>query len=308
MIALGGHAILPSGTAGTIDEQVAVTSLAMARIADLLAAGRRVTMTHGNGPIVGNILVRNEAVKDRIPAMPLDVCGADSQGGIGYMIQQTLRNVLGERGIQREVVTLVTQVVVDPGDPAFGNPVKPIGPHYPRDEAMRLQKDRGWQMVEDRDLGFRRVVASPRPVAIVELPVISQLVQADTIVITAGGGGIPVTCRDGRYAGCEAVIDKDMASALLAHELGAERLIIVTDVDAVYENFGTPRARALADTDVTEIKRLDADGQFPAGSMKAKLRAAVEFVEGGKDRKVIICGPRDIAEAAEGHRGTTIHL
>ncbi len=305
VIALGGNAILPAGKAGTIAEQVAITKIAMAEIGGLVGAGRQIVITHGNGPIVGNIVVRNEAMKNTIPPMPLDVCGADSQGGIGYMIQQTLRNVLSERGRRDEVVSVVTQVVVDENDPAFEESVKPIGPFYSKEESATLTKERGWRFIPDSRRRYRRVVPSPYPIEIVEIEVIKNLVRQRTIVVAVGGGGIPVVLRNGRYEGVEAVVDKDLASSLLARELGAERLIIITDVDAVYVDFGQPTARPLRVVTLDEIRTYQREGQFPAGSMGSKIQATIEFLESGGE-SVIIAQPGDLLEAVRGHRGTTV--
>jgi len=305
VIALGGNAILPAGKAGTITEQVAITQTVMTEIAGLVSSGRQVVLTHGNGPIVGNIVIRNEAMKATIPPMPLDVCGADSQGGIGYMIQQTLRNVLREKGRDNEVVSLITQVRVDESDPAFKNPVKPIGPFYSKEEASRLTRERGWKIVADARRGYRRVVPSPYPIEIVEIEVVKNLVRHGTVVITVGGGGIPVVFKDGRYEGVEAVIDKDLASSLLARKLGAERLIIITNIDAVYVDFGKPAARALPAVTLDEVKTLFRQGQFPPGSMGSKVQAAIEFLESG-GRSVLIAQPGDLLDAVEGRKGTTI--
>ena len=198
VVALGGNAILPSDCAGTIQEQLSVTRSAMEHIVGLLDRGRQVVITHGNGPIVGNIVIRNEAAKDIIPPMPLDVCGADSQGGIGYMIQQTLRNELDKHGFDRDVVCVITQVVVSDDDPAFDNPVKPIGPFYEKEDVGRLETERGWQVVQDGNRGYRRIVPSPYPLHIVEANVIRRLVAEGTVVIAAGGGGVPVVRSAGR--------------------------------------------------------------------------------------------------------------
>jgi carbamate kinase len=304
VIALGGNAILPAGKTGTIVEQVAITRTAMEEIEEMVAAGRRVVLTHGNGPIVGNIVVRNEAMKSSIPPMPLDVCGADSQGGIGYMIQQTLRNVLRDRGREAEVVSVVTQVLVDENDPAFEDPVKPIGPYYKKDRAAALAAARGWKVALS-PRGYRRVVPSPYPREIVEIEVVKRLVETGVIVVTVGGGGIPVVLNEGRYRGVEAVIDKDLASSLLARKLGAERLIIITSVDAVYTDFGKPGAARLASATLVEMEALLAQGQFPPGSMGSKIQAAIEFLSGG-GRSVIITQPGDLFDALEGRKGTTI--
>lgn len=305
VVALGGNAILPADGAGTIKEQIAVTRSAVTHIVRLLEAGREVVLTHGNGPIVGNIVIRNEAVRSRIAPMPLDVCGADSQGGIGYMIQQTLRNALAEGSVRKEIVALVTQVVVDPEDPAFRNPSKPIGPYYSGAEARRLERERGWVTKSTMNRGYRRVVASPRPIEVVELKVIRSLVDLGVIVVTVGGGGIPVIRRGDSLCGIEAVVDKDLASSLLASELGAERMIILTDVDAVYKNFGTDSATLLRSVCVSEVRVWLNAGEFPEGSMGTKLQAAVEFVESGGSCAVI-CRPDDLTEAVAGEKGTTI--
>jgi len=304
VIALGGNAILPAGKTGTIAEQVAITWTAMSEIEGFVAAGRRVVLTHGNGPIVGNIVVRNEAMKSSIPPMPLDVCGADSQGGIGYMIQQTLRNVLREKRREAEVVSVVTQVLVDAHDPAFNNPVKPIGPYYRREKAEMLAAKRGWKVAAGHR-GYRRVVPSPYPKEIVEIEVIRTLVRSGVIVITVGGGGIPVVLRDGRFHGVEAVVDKDLASSLLARQLGAERLIIITNVDAAYTDFGKPTASRLATATLAQARELFRQGQFPAGSMGSKIQAAIEFLSAG-GRSVIITQPGHLLDAVEGRAGTTI--
>ena len=305
VVALGGNAILPSTTPGTIGDQVSITLSAMEQVVTILERERQVLITHGNGPIVGNIVIRNEAASETIPPMPLDVCGADSQGGIGYMVQQVLHNVVASRGLERDIVSVITQVVVDNADPAFQNPVKPIGPFYTKREAGLLQKSRRWQLAEDSRGGYRRVVASPAPLEIVELDVIRQLVAQGTVVIAAGGGGIPVIRSGSRLEGCEAVIDKDLTSALLANELSAERLIILTDIDAVYQGFGTANARPIQRATVSDLSGLIAEGEFPKGSMGAKIDAVLAFLSRG-GRSAIICRPIDITDALDGHAGTTI--
>jgi carbamate kinase len=305
VIALGGNAILPVGSGGTISEQFAVTKQTMEQIADLIEMGRNVVLTHGNGPIVGNIVVRNEAARDIIPPMPLDICGADSQGGIGYMIQQTLRNILEARHIRREVVSVITQVLVSQNDPAFNKPVKPIGPYYSKENANRLEKEKDWTIIQNGKRGYRRVVPSPRPLEIIERNVIEQLVSSGTIVITVGGGGIPVVRKRGVLTGTEAVVDKDLASSVLARDLHAERLIILTDVDAVYKSFGTPEATALREVSVDEIAALLQAGEFPPGSMGSKIEAAVEFLR-SIGKSVLICQSGDLTAALEGKKGTLI--
>jgi carbamate kinase len=306
LITLGGNAILPARGTGTFDEQCAITRLTMQPIAALIQEGVRVVLSHGNGPIVGNILIRNEAARDQIPPMPLDVCGADSQGGIGYMMQQALDNELRRIGVERPVVTVVTQIVVDERDPAFRRPTKPIGPFYTQERARILAKEKGWTVTEDAGRGWRRVVASPRPLEVVEIGAIRKLVEEDTIVIAAGGGGIPVSRQwDGTLHGVEAVIDKDLASSLLARLLGCEALCIITGVDRVAIHYGKPEQRDLQCATAEELSEYAAAGHFPAGSMGPKVQAAIEFVRGG-GREVVITSPQKLREALEGATGTRI--
>jgi carbamate kinase len=306
LITLGGNAILPARGTGTFDEQCAITRLTMQPIAALVQEGVRVVLSHGNGPIVGNILIRNEAARDQIPPMPLDVCGADSQGGIGYMMQQALDNELGRLGIQRPVTTVVTQVVVDERDPAFRRPTKPIGPFYSQERARILAKEKGWTVTEDAGRGWRRVVASPKPLEVVEIAAIRKLVEDGAIVIAAGGGGIPVSRQwDGTLHGVEAVIDKDLASSLLARLLGCEMLCIITGVDRVAIHYGKPEQRDLACATAGELSEYAAAGHFPAGSMGPKVQAAIEFVRGG-GREVVITSPSKLMEALEGATGTRV--
>jgi carbamate kinase len=305
VVALGGNAIVPTNGSGTIEEQRMLTATSMAQVAELILSGRKVLLTHGNGPIVGNIVERNEAVQDRIPPMPLDVCGADSQGGIGYMIQQSLRNELAAKGAPREVVSIVSQVVVSAGDDAFVNPTKPIGLFYEREQAEALERGKGYRMVMDANRGYRRVVPSPKPLEIVEAATVSKLLRSGTVVIAVGGGGIPVVRRDGRLFGVEAVVDKDRAAAVLATMVGAERLIILTSVPEVYVGFGTPNQRALRTVELSKIKSLHEAGEFPPGSMGPKIEAAIEFLESG-GRRVIISDAGMLLEACRGKAGTHI--
>jgi len=306
VITLGGNAILPAGGTGTFDEQLSITRATMQPIARLVKEGVTVVLSHGNGPIVGNILIRNEAVRDQIAPMPLDVCGADSEGGIGYMMQQALQNELRRIGIERTVVTLVTQVVVDERDPAFRRPTKPIGPFYTPERARILAREKGWTVVEDSGRGWRRVVASPKPLEIVEIEAIRKLVEQGVIVIAAGGGGIPVSRQwDGSLHGVEAVIDKDLASALLGRLLGVEALVIVTGVDRVAMHFNKPEQRDITSARASELERLLGEGHFPPGSMAPKIQAAIEFVRGA-GRSVLITSPGKIAEGMEGRAGTRV--
>lgn len=305
LLSLGGNAILPGRGAATIGEQFRVTHATMVHVADLLEQGVRVIVTHGNGPIVGNILIRNELARDRIPPMPLDVCGADSQGEIGYMIQQSLQNILRERRIPRLAATIVTQVVVDAGDPAFERPTKPIGPFYTAQEARQLTRDKGWRLVEDSGRGMRRVVPSPIPLRVVEESAIRTLFEAGHVVIAAGGGGIPVIEKEGRLYGVEAVIDKDLASVVLALAVQVDTLINVTAVDQVALDFGKPTQRPLSVLTVADARRYLDAGQFPEGSMGPKIAAAIQFLEAG-GREVIITSPSRIRDSLNGRAGTRV--
>ena len=308
VIALGGNAILPVGRRGTYDEQRELTRHTMDQVAQLAEAGHRIVVTHGNGPVVGNIVLRGDAGEQvhGIPAMPMYVCGADSQGGIGYMIQQSLRNALRARGIDRTVAAVVTQVVVDPADAAFQNPTKFIGPFYDADQAARLEKENGWSVREDKGRGFRRVVPSPQPTEVVEWPAIKVLIEAGIVTVAVGGGGVPVF-RDesGDLAGIDAVIDKDRASDVLARLLGADDLLIITQTDRVYRRFGEPDQEAVDRLTVSAAREMLAAGEFPAGSMGPKIEAAVSFLEGGGQR-VVITDPPSILAAFDGKDGTTI--
>jgi len=305
VVSLGGNALLPADKSGTIEDQLSVTRQTMRQVVDLVRA-RRVVITHGNGPIVGNILIRNEAARDQVPPMPLDVCGADSQGGLGYMLQQTLQNLLRAEGIQRNVTTVITQVVVDANDPGFRNPTKPIGPFYGEAQAREFERTKGWRLVQDSGRGWRRVVPSPKPKRIVEMAAIRALYEAGQVVIAAGGGGIPVIEEpSGEFRGVEAVIDKDLASVVLGLELGARTLLIVTAVDRVALDFGKPTRRWIDRMSLAEASRNFVEGQFPPGSMGPKIEAAIWFLkEGGQE--VCITSPEKIREALEGKAGTWI--
>lgn len=305
VVTLGGNALIPDSGSGSIEEQIKVATVAMSGVADLIASGGRVIVSHGNGPIVGNIVVRNEAARDLIPPMPLDVCGADSQGGIGYMLQQVLGNELVARRVRRPVVSIVTQCVVAADDPGFTNPTKPIGPYYSASEGELLRRKHGWTFVQDGDR-CRRVVPSPRAREVVEWDVIRALVQQDVVVIAAGGGGIPVIRDwDSRLKGVEAVIDKDQAASVLARQLGADRLVILTTVPRVSLDFRRPTRREILELTVSEARQHLAEGQFPPGSMGPKIAACVEFVEetGGE---ALITSPENLCAAIEGREGTRI--
>jgi carbamate kinase len=306
VVAMGGNSLIDPALAPTVENQFAITAGAVVPIAELVAQGERLILTHGNGPQVGFMQLRVEMARGVLHEVPLDSLVADSQGGIGYMIQMTLRGELERRGVAAEVATLLTEVEVDPHDQAFEEPTKPIGKFYGLAESQELTAKYGWQMVEDSHRGYRRVVPSPSPVRIVELVTIRRLTDAGVIVIACGGGGIPVMRReDGRTRGIECVIDKDRASAVLAVELGAKRLIITTGVDAVCADFMTPQQRTLRETTVSEIRELGAQGQFPPGSMRPKMDAALYFLNRGGE-EVFVCRPEALAEALAGRAGTRI--
>jgi len=307
VVALGGNALLQVGQKGTFEEQMQNVYNTVEQLADMVLSGKwRLVITHGNGPQVGNILLQNEAGKHLVPPMPMDVCGAESQGMIGYMIQQALHNVLARRGRPDiPVVTVVTQVLVDKNDPAFQNPTKPVGPFYTKEEAMRLKEEKGWHVVEDAGRGWRRVVPSPDPKAIVEKEAIRILVENRAIVIASGGGGIPVIKENGTYRGVEAVIDKDLAGERLAEDVGAQVFLILTDVDRVRLNYRKPNEVALSRMTVSEAKKYMAEGHFAKGSMEPKVKACVRFVEAGGE-VAIIASLNQATAALEGRAGTQI--
>jgi len=306
IVAIGGHSLLDLNEATTVERQVAVTAKAMVQVAELIAAGEQVVLVHGNGPQAGWMQLRSVLSRDHLHEVPLDAIVANTQGALGYMIQRVLREALLQHGIDRPVATLVTEVRVDPADQAFEEPTKPIGNFYSEDEAQKLSADFGWLMVEDSRRGFRRVVPSPSPVEIVQLNVIRQLLDAGTIVICCGGGGVAVM-RDqsGRIRGMEAVIDKDRASALLAVELQAPRLVITTGVETVFTHFGTPRQAALREADVEEIRALGKQGHFAPGSMRPKMEAAIYYLN-RVDGEAIICSPDTLIDAIGRDSGTRI--
>src|SRR5713226_10278409 len=265
VVAIGGNALMPSSESGDVVAQRRRIEATCVRLADLVTEGHEVVLTHGNGPQVGNILLQNEETRHLVPPMPLDVCGAESQALIGYLLAQALRNEFASRKIHRDVACVVTQVLVDAGDPAFANATKPIGPYYLRDDEILVKKAKGWKMVYDQRGGWRRVVPSPRPVDVVERDIIRMLVgNGDRrIVIAAGGGGIPVVRKDGKLVGVEAVIDKDLAAAVLAQAIGWKHLVIATDVPQIALDFGKPSQRFLDRLTIAEAKRHLAYGQFP---------------------------------------------
>jgi carbamate kinase len=305
VIALGGNALLRRGEEDTFENMYRSSRLAAERIADIAAEGWEVVVTHGNGPQVGRILLQQEAARKWVHPMPLDVCGAQSQGQIGYLLQVTIGDVFFERGMERPVTTILTLTRVPHDDPAFGEPTKPIGPFYEQEEAEALAAGRGWALRPDPHGGYRRVVPSPAPYSIVEAPVIRGLVGDGVIVIASGGGGVPVIEDGPRLVGVEAVVDKDSAAAILALDVEATTLLILTDVTGVQRGFGTDHAEELGRLTVTQARELSEQGEFAAGSMGPKVQAAVAFVEGGGARAAI--GDLDDAvEVLRGSAGTTI--
>ncbi len=306
VVALGGNAITREFEEGDIYQQFANTRRALMGVADLIDRGYRLAITHGNGPQVGHALIRVEQTRHLVPPIPLGVIVADLEGGMGYMIEQSLINKLLLRGIRREVVTLLAQVVVDRNDPSIHNPTKFVGPFYRQEEVAELVEKRGYLIREDPGRGYRRVVPSPRPQQVVQAGTIRRLVEEGTIVITTGGGGIPVYREeDGRLEGVDAVIDKDLASAVLAREIGATEFYILTAVDRVALNFNKPGERFLDRLTVAEARRYLAEGQFPQGSMGPKIEAAVQFITAG-GRKAIITSVERMSEALAGETGTAV--
>jgi carbamate kinase len=305
VIALGGNALLRRGEEDTFENMYRSARLAAERVADIAAAGWEVVLTHGNGPQVGRILLQQEAARRWVHPMPLDVCGAQSQGQIGYLLQVTIGDVFFERGMERPVATILTLTRVPSDDPAFRDPTKPIGPFYEAEEAEALVSERGWAVKPDSHGGYRRVVPSPAPYSIVEAPVVRRLVADGVIVIASGGGGVPVIEDGPRLVGVEGVVDKDSAAAILAHDVEATTLLILTDVRRVQRGFGTASAQELERLTVSEARTLAGAGEFAAGSMGPKMQAAVAFVERGGSRAAI--GDLDEGVAVlEGAAGTTI--
>lgn len=288
VVALGGNALLQSGQKGTIDDQEANAKATSECLVKLLKRGYNIVITHGNGPQVGNIMLANSAGEKLygIPQMPLDICVAYSQGFIGYIIEQQLKNVLEEHDMERDIITITTQVLVNKDDPAFERPTKPIGPYYTKEEADVMAAETGAQYAEDpRGRGWRKVVASPTPLVIMNKKTIERIARQGQIVIAVGGGGIPVFyVAPNKLQGIDAVIDKDLASALLASQINADKLFILTDVPKVCLNYNTPGQKTMDRMTIAEAKRFLDDGQFPEGSMGPKIRAAIHFVErSGKD-------------------------
>ena len=305
LVAVGGNSLIRAGQRGTIDEQVENARLTASHIADIAALGYGLVITHGNGPQVGSQLLRSEAGSSQTYSQPLDVCVAATQGELGYILQNALRSELRHRGIRMPVAAVITQVRVERLDQAFDNPTKPVGPFYHKEDAEEKRDKLGWHISEDAARGYRRVVPSPRPVEIMEIEAIRRCVLGDIIVIAVGGGGIPIVAENGRMTGVEAVIDKDMSSALLAAELGLKTMIISTAVDYVYLNYRSAERAPIREMTADEAAAYLRDDQFPAGSMRPKIESAVEFIGRGGD-EVIITDPPHLVEAMKGTCGTHI--
>jgi carbamate kinase len=307
-IAIGGNATHPEEIRGTAREQKDIAALTAKALLPLaLDDSTELVLVHGNGPVVGKILMRQALTADRVPPMPLDICVAHSQGGIAYLLMQAIENALREAGSQRHCTCLLTQVEVDPDDPAFRNPTKYVGPFFTKEQADAVGAELGWHMKQDGNRGWRHVVPSPRPKHICDISLVKVLARRGTIVIAGGGGGIPVVARaNGVRDGVEAVIDKDMTSALMANVLGHDTLMILTAVSKVAVDFGKPSQRWLDRVGLRELKALHAAGQFPPGSMGPKIDAAISFIEGGGDR-VIIARLDEAMPALEGRTGTLVH-
>jgi len=307
VIAIGGNSLIPDGDHESVQDQYFAAAETDDHIASLVQQGWDVAISHGNGPQVGFILRRSEMASSELHEVPLDFCGADTQGAIGYMLQQNLVNDFRQRGITKSVATIVTQVEVDANDPAFAAPSKPIGSFMDEADAKRRQDEEGWDILEDAGRGWRRVVASPQPMRIVELEVIKDLLNAGVVTIAVGGGGIPVvTNANGDLEGIAAVIDKDLASALLAGQVDADLLLISTAVEQVALNFGTPEQKWVDQFTLAEVKQYLAEGgHFAEGSMAPKMRAVVQFLEAG-GKEALITNPENLERAMAGETGTRI--
>ena len=306
VIALGGNAITRKEVEDTITNQFANTRSSLYGLIELIRSGYNIAITHGNGPQVGNAILRVELARGKAPILPLGICVADTEGGMGYMIDQSLQNRLYRDKIKREVVTIITQVEVNKDDPELANPSKFIGQFYSEQEAVLFQTERGWVMKEDSNRGWRRVVPSPIPQKIVEGRIIAQLVDSGVIVIAAGGGGIPVYVeKDGTLEGVDAVIDKDRASALLANQISAEMLIILTNIDKVALNYGRQNQKLIDEMTASDAEEYLRQGHFPPGSMGPKIEAAIAFLRNG-GTKVVVSSIEKASEAVFGNAGTVI--
>ncbi len=305
VVAIGGNSLIKDKDHQTVPDQFEAARETCAHVASMIEQGWNVVITHGNGPQVGFILLRSELASHVLHTVPLDSCGADTQGAIGYMIQQCLYNEFKRRDMKKQAATVVTQVLVDKNDPAFQNPTKPIGPFYDEKKAKKYRDERGWDIMEDVGRGWRRVVPSPIPLRIIEQDAVKSLIDQGFVVIAAGGGGIPVIEEDSKLKGVEAVIDKDYASSLLAIGIKAALLFVSTAVEKVALNYGKPNQKWLDKMTIDEAKKYYEEGHFPPGSMGPKIEAIIDFLEkGGKE--AIITNPENIERALRGETGTRI--
>jgi carbamate kinase len=306
MVALGGNAILKHTEEGTAMDQLRNVRATSKVLVELVRKGYQLAITHGNGPQVGDILLKNDIAKSSLPPMPLDICSSESQGMIGYMLQQSMYSELHLAGLDSTIATIVTQTVVDSDDPAFVHPTKPIGPFYTALEASKLRNEKGWTIVDDSGRGFRRVVPSPQPIRFVEEAAIKTLFENGVMIIASGGGGVPVIIKeDGTISGVEGVIDKDRASVILANTLSADILLILTDVMNAYVDYNRPNQSPIYDISIEEAKKLADDGQFAEGSMAPKVESAIRFVEEG-GKSAIITSMDNVFQALAGQGGTVI--
>ena len=305
LVAVGGNAVHPENMKGTTEEQERVAERAARALLPLIRGDSRLLITHGNGPVVGKILLRMMMTREAIPPMRLDVCVAHSQGGIGYILMQALENAMRRAGFDRQAACVVTQVEVDAGDRAFREPSKPIGPFFSKEEAQRYEKQ-GWRMMEDAGRGWRHCVPSPEPRAIINLRMIQALLDTGAVVIAGGGGGIPVIrAKNGDWQGVQAVVDKDLTSVVLARALKLKKFLILTAVQRVAVDFGTPKQRDLETVTLSELKAFQRAGHFAKGSMGPKVDAAIRHVEGGGERAIIAHLDSALA-ALEGRAGTHV--
>ncbi len=306
VVALGGNTLMRDGQEGNIYEQFANTRGTLKAMMALIQRDYRLVITHGNGPQVGNLFLMVESTRDFIPTLPLGVCVADTQSQIGYMIQQSLQNRLVREGIRRSVMTLITQVVVDKNDPSLKIPKKPIGPFYAEEKARQLEQARDWKIIGDSERGYRIVVPSPAPLRIVEMPVIQALLNKDVIVIAAGGGGIPVVIEEDRtYEGVDVVVEKDLTAGILARDVGAQLLVLLTKVEKVAINFNTPQETTFDKLQIHEAMQYLEQGHFPSTTMGPKIWAAIDFLKSGGE-EVIITSAKKLPDALDGKAGTRI--
>jgi carbamate kinase len=306
VVAFGGNALLRSDQDGTQEQQQENSDVAAERLAEFVRRGYELIVVHGNGPQVGNIVLQQDALKERIHPYTLDYCVAMTQGSMGYMLENSIRYAFIKEKIEKDVVCIITQVEVDKNDPGLYYPTKPVGPFYSTEQARELIRSKNWSMVEDSGRGWRKVVASPKPIKIISEKYIKEILINGAVVIAAGGGGIPVYANDKGYlTGIEAVIDKDYASSLLGSRVGADLFVILTEVEEVYINFGKPDQKALRKITVAEAKKYRDQGQFPAGSMGPKIQAAIDFIQNGGKEVLITKAPK-LTEALQGKTGTQV--